>query len=59
VFDSVLSVTLADALDGTTLLTLVHEQLDALPGAMPRASLEAGAGWEKALDRLTTVLLST
>jgi uncharacterized protein YndB with AHSA1/START domain len=55
-FDSVLSVTLADALDGTTLLTLVHEHLDALHEAMPHVSLQVGAGWENVLDTLTTVL---
>jgi uncharacterized protein YndB with AHSA1/START domain len=51
-FDSVLSVTLADDRQGGTLLTLVHEQLDALHGAMPQVSENVAAGWEMVLDKL-------
>jgi uncharacterized protein YndB with AHSA1/START domain len=58
VFDSVLSITLADALDGTTFLTLVHERLDTLRDAMPQVFEQVGAGWEMVLDKLTAALHS-
>jgi uncharacterized protein YndB with AHSA1/START domain len=58
VFDSVLSITLADALDGTTFLTLVHEHLDTLRDAMPQVFEQVGAGWDIVLDKLTAALHS-
>jgi uncharacterized protein YndB with AHSA1/START domain len=58
VFDSVLSITLADALDGATFLTLVHEHLDALHDAMPQVFEQVEAGWKMVLDKLTAVLHS-
>jgi uncharacterized protein YndB with AHSA1/START domain len=56
VFDSVLSITLADALDGATFLTLVHEHLETLHDVMPHVSQNVGAGWEMVLDKLTMIL---
>jgi uncharacterized protein YndB with AHSA1/START domain len=55
-FDSVLSITLAHALDGATFLTLVHQRLDALHDSMPHVVENVGAGWEMVLDNLATVL---
>jgi uncharacterized protein YndB with AHSA1/START domain len=55
-FDSVLTITLADALDNPTFLTLVHEQLDALHSAMPHVSENVLAGWEMVLDELEKVI---
>jgi uncharacterized protein YndB with AHSA1/START domain len=55
-FDSVLTITLADALDNSTFLTLVHEQLDALHTAMPHVSENVLAGWEMVLDELEKVI---
>jgi uncharacterized protein YndB with AHSA1/START domain len=52
VFDSLLTVTLADAPGKATALTLVHEQLDALHQAMPEVSANVGQGWDSALDKL-------
>jgi len=56
VFDSVLSITLAEALDDTTFLTLVHEHLDALHDVLPQVAENVGAGWEMVLDKLATVV---
>jgi uncharacterized protein YndB with AHSA1/START domain len=58
-FDSVLTITLADALDNSTFLTLVHEQLDALHAAMPDVSENVLAGWEMVLDELEKVAPAT
>jgi uncharacterized protein YndB with AHSA1/START domain len=55
-FDSVLTITLADALDNSTFLTLVHEQLVALHTAMPHVSENVLAGWEMVLDELEKVI---
>jgi uncharacterized protein YndB with AHSA1/START domain len=54
-FDSVLSITLADALDGSTFLTLVHEKLEGLHDAMPHVSENVLAGWEMVLDELEKI----
>jgi uncharacterized protein YndB with AHSA1/START domain len=51
-FDSLLTITFAAA-SGGTLLTLVHERLDALAAAMPEVAEQVAAGWELALDTLT------
>jgi uncharacterized protein YndB with AHSA1/START domain len=56
VFDSLLTITLADAPDGATALTLVHEQLDALHEAMPQVSANVENGWESVLEKLMTSL---
>jgi uncharacterized protein YndB with AHSA1/START domain len=54
VFDSVLTVTFDDAEAGT-LLTLVHERLDALAAAMPEVAGQVETGWSRALDNLSTL----
>jgi uncharacterized protein YndB with AHSA1/START domain len=54
VFDSVLTVTFDDTEDGT-LLTLVHERLDALAAAMPEVAGQIENGWSLALDNLSTL----
>lgn len=55
-FDSLLTVTLRPAPGGATELTLVHERLEAFMAAMPEPSGQVQAGWEGALDKLTTAL---
>jgi uncharacterized protein YndB with AHSA1/START domain len=52
VFDSLLTITLADAPGKATALTLVHQQLDALRQAMPEVSANVGPGWDSVLDKL-------
>jgi uncharacterized protein YndB with AHSA1/START domain len=54
-FDSILTITLAEAPDGATALSLVHEQLDALHAAMPDVSENVENGWTSVLDKLTDV----
>jgi uncharacterized protein YndB with AHSA1/START domain len=55
-FDSVLTVSLADAGDGRTDLVLVHERLDDLRVAMPDVADLVGAGWEMVLGTLEDFL---
>jgi uncharacterized protein YndB with AHSA1/START domain len=55
-YDSLLTVTLADAPEGGTVLTLVHERLDDLAAAMPQVADGVESGWTSALDKLTTLL---
>jgi uncharacterized protein YndB with AHSA1/START domain len=50
---SLLTLTFRDAPDGTTELTLVHEQLAALAAAMPGMDGMIDTGWNMALDKLT------
>ena len=54
-YDSQLTVTLGEAPDGATELTLVHERLDDLRDALPDIAERVGAGWEMALDRLAAL----
>jgi uncharacterized protein YndB with AHSA1/START domain len=56
-FDSLLTVTLAEAADGGTELTLVHERLDELAAAMPEVAGKVAAGWGACLDILAGVRL--
>ncbi len=56
IFDSRLTITLRDAPGGTTLLTLVHEQLDDLATAMPDVARQVGSGWKSVLDKLAMEL---
>ena len=51
-YDSLLTVTLRAADGGGTVLTLVHERLDALAAAMPQVAANVGPGWESAFDKL-------
>jgi uncharacterized protein YndB with AHSA1/START domain len=55
-FDSVLTVTFADAPDGATTLSLVHERLDELHAALPEVADNVGVGWELVLDKLTAAV---
>jgi uncharacterized protein YndB with AHSA1/START domain len=55
-YDSLLTVTLADAPGGTTALTLVHERLDELAAAMPQVADNVEPGWASALDKLSELL---
>jgi uncharacterized protein YndB with AHSA1/START domain len=54
-YDSQLTVTLSQAADGATDLTLVHERLDDLREALPRIAEGVGPGWEMALDKLAAL----
>jgi uncharacterized protein YndB with AHSA1/START domain len=54
-YDSLLTVTLRAAPDGSTELTLVHERLDDLREARPDIAAGVGPGWEMALDKLATL----
>jgi uncharacterized protein YndB with AHSA1/START domain len=51
-YDSRLTITLREAPDGATELTLVHERLDELAAALPDVADNVGRGWELALDKL-------
>jgi uncharacterized protein YndB with AHSA1/START domain len=55
-FDSVLTVTLAEAVGGKTVLTLVHERLDDLANALPDVAGNVGPGWDLVLDKLSSLL---
>jgi uncharacterized protein YndB with AHSA1/START domain len=52
VFDSMLTITLAVAPAGGTELTLLHERLDDLLGAMPEVGGAVDRGWVSALEKL-------
>jgi uncharacterized protein YndB with AHSA1/START domain len=54
-YDSQLTVTLREAPDGATELTLVHERLDDLREALPDIAKGVGPGWEMALDKLAAL----
>ncbi len=54
--DSVLTITFAEAPEGETELTLVHERLDALYKAMPQIVENVGRGWGMALDNLAAAV---
>jgi uncharacterized protein YndB with AHSA1/START domain len=56
VFDSQLTITLRDAPRGGTVLTLVHERLDALAKAMPDVADKVEPGWEMVLTQLATAI---
>jgi uncharacterized protein YndB with AHSA1/START domain len=56
VFDSLLTITLADAPGSATTLTLVHEKLDALHDAMPQVSANVEEGWASVLEKLVANL---
>lgn len=56
VYDSRLTVTFQPAPGGATVLTLVHERLDALAAALPEAAANVGAGWADVLDKLSAAL---
>jgi uncharacterized protein YndB with AHSA1/START domain len=51
-YDSLLTVTLREAPGGGTVLTLLHERLDALAAEMPQVAENVGPGWDSALGKL-------
>jgi uncharacterized protein YndB with AHSA1/START domain/DNA-binding transcriptional ArsR family regulator len=55
-YDSLLTITLAEAPGGATALTLVHERLDALHAAMPEVAEDVGPGWAMVLDKLAEAI---
>lgn len=56
VYDSLLTITLAEAPGGATALTLVHKRLETLRAAMPEAADKVGLGWSMVLDKLADTL---
>ncbi len=58
VFDSLLTITLAEARGGGTDLTLVHERLEDLAVAMPDVADAVAPGWDSALDKLAQAVRS-
>ena len=55
-YDSLLTVTLREAPQGKTALTLVHERLDDLAAGMPDIADNVETGWELVLDQLAALL---
>lgn len=55
-FDSLLTVSLAEAPYDQTKLVLVHERLDKLHAALPDIADSVGVGWDMALEKLTAQL---
>jgi uncharacterized protein YndB with AHSA1/START domain len=55
-FDSRLTISLREAPGDGTLLTLVHEHLDALRAAMPEVAEMVGVGWQDVLGSLDATL---
>lgn len=56
VFDSLLTISPRETLEGTTQLTLVHERLDKLAARMPEVANQVAQGWEMVLEKLATRL---
>jgi uncharacterized protein YndB with AHSA1/START domain len=56
VFDSLLTITLREAPDRGTALTLVHERLDELAAAIPDVAKNVGPGWELVLEKLIAAI---
>ena len=54
--DSVLTITLRDAPEGGTVLTLEHERLEGLAAAVPYVAENVRPGWESALAKLTAAI---
>jgi uncharacterized protein YndB with AHSA1/START domain len=54
--DSRLTITLSEAPDGATALSLVHERLEAIDAAMPGMARNTATGWGQALDQLEAAL---
>jgi uncharacterized protein YndB with AHSA1/START domain len=52
VYDSQLTITLREAPEGGTRLTLVHERLESLRAALPDAADNVGSGWADVLEKL-------
>ena len=56
VFDSLLMISLRDAPQGMTHLTLIHERLEDLAAAMPHVADQVAVGWGIVLEKLAAVL---
>lgn len=56
VYDSLLTITLRPSADGGTVLTLVHERLDAITAVMPDIGSQVAWGWQITLDKLPAAL---
>jgi uncharacterized protein YndB with AHSA1/START domain len=56
VYDSQLTVTLRPGPAGTTVLTLVHENLDALSAGLPHVAASVQAGWEDVIIKLGSLV---
>lgn len=55
-YDSRLTITLHELGDGSTKLSLVHEQLDELAAAMPQIADSVEVGWHGVLAKLASAL---
>jgi uncharacterized protein YndB with AHSA1/START domain len=55
-YDSLLTITLREAPQGKTALTLVHERLDDLAAAMPDVAGKVEVGWDLVLEQLADLL---
>jgi len=55
-YDSLLTIVLREAPGGATVLTLVHERLDALAAAMPEAADKVEYGWDLVLGKLAAMI---
>jgi len=55
-YDSLLTITLVEAMGSATALTLVHERLDDLAAAIPQVAENVGPGWNDVLAKLATAL---
>jgi uncharacterized protein YndB with AHSA1/START domain len=55
VYDSLLTVTLAEIPEGATALKLVHSRLDELAPAMPEVAQGVRPGWEDVLAKLAAM----
>ena len=56
VYDSRLTITLREEAEGGTLLTLVHEQLEALAAGLPHVADKVQHGWELVLEKLVATI---
>jgi uncharacterized protein YndB with AHSA1/START domain len=52
IYDSVLTITLAEEARGNTVLTLSREHLEALRAALPEVADNVKSGWDVALDKV-------
>ncbi len=57
--DSLLTITLVEAVGSATALTLVHERLDDLAAAIPQVAENVGPGWNDVLAKLASAFVSS
>ncbi len=55
-YDTRLTISLGGEPTGLTKLSLVHEDLHELAGAMPEVGENVGPGWEDVFDKLTALV---